>query len=69
MNTTIIFESFIVFYLLEVLVLVIYAFMLHRESLQYERDEKVTEEKKEKGPTPSDLIKMRSLAKQLDRQK
>jgi len=62
-------ESFIVFYLIEVMVLVIYAFYLYKESEQNDVSKKDIEEKKEKGPTPSDLIKMRSLAKQLDRQK
>lgn len=62
-------ESFIVFYLIEVMVLVIYAFYLYKESEQNDVSTKDIEEKKEKGPTPSDLIKMRSLAKQLDRQK
>ena len=57
------FESFMVYYLLQVMVLSVWAFITLRKPKQ----EEVTVAKKESnGPSASEIIKMRSLAKQLE---
>jgi hypothetical protein len=67
--TSILFESFMVFYALEVLVLGILAFNILREMKQEKLDEQENESQRATGPSASDMIKMRALAKQMDRQK
>jgi len=59
------FESFMVFYLLEILVLIIAYFLLRNTN---ENEKELKEEVREVvGPSASDIIKMRSIAKQLKR--
>jgi len=67
--TSTLFESFMIFYLLEVLVLGIIAFQIFKEMKQEELEEKIKEDQRASGPSASDMIKMRALAKQMDRQK
>jgi len=67
--TSTLFESFIIFYLLEVLILGILAFQILKEMKQEELEEKIREDQRRSGPSASDMIKMRALAKQMDRQK
>ena len=67
--TSTLFESFMIFYLLEVLILGILAFQILRDMKQEEKEEKIKEDQRSSGPTASDMIKMRALAKQMDRQK
>ena len=67
--TSTLFESFMIFYLLEVLVLGILAFQIFKEMKQEELEEKIKEDQRGSGPSASDMIKMRALAKQMDRQK
>ena len=67
--TSTLFESFMVFYALEVLVLGILAFNILREMKQEKLDEQENESQRATGPSASDMIKMRALAKQMDRQK
>lgn len=67
--TSTLFESFMIFYLLEVLVLGILAFQIFKEMKHEELEEKIKEDQRASGPSASDMIKMRALAKQMDRQK
>ena len=67
--TSTLFESFMIFYLLEVLVLGIIAFQIFKEMKKEELEEKIKEDQRASGPSASDMIKMRALAKQMDRQK
>jgi hypothetical protein len=67
--TSILFESFMVFYLLEVLVLGLIAFQTLKEIKREELKEKTKEDQTARRPSASDMIKMRALAKQMDRQK
>jgi hypothetical protein len=67
--TSTLFESFMVFYALEVLVLGVLAFNILREMKQEKLDEQENESQRATGPSASDMIKMRTLAKQMDRQK
>jgi len=67
--TSTLFESFMVFYALEVLVLGVLAFNILREMKQEKLDEQENESQRATGPSASDMIKMRALAKQMDRQK
>ena len=67
--TSTLFESFMVFYALEVLVLGVLAFNILREMKQEKLDEQENESRRATGPSASDMIKMRALAKQMDRQK
>lgn len=61
---SILFESFMVFYLIESLVLISVFIWYYKEPKKQEA--KVVEEQK-KEPTASELIKMRNLQKQLER--
>lgn len=67
--TSTLFESFMIFYCLEVMVLGIIAFQIFKEMKQEELEEKIKEDQRASGPSASDMIKMRALAKQMDRQK
>lgn len=62
---TLLFESFMVFYLLEIMVLLSVYFFTNRES---KVDEVVIKKETNNTPSVSDIIKMRSLQKQLERQ-
>jgi flagellar biosynthesis/type III secretory pathway M-ring protein FliF/YscJ len=66
--TSTLFESFMIFYLLEVLVLSIIAFQVFREMKQEETEENIKTDQDKKGPSAADMIKMRALAKEMERQ-
>lgn len=67
MNYSVLFESFIVFYLIEIMVLVSVYFFFIKQKIVNET--KLEIEEVSNGPAASDLIKMRSIAKQLERVK
>ncbi len=60
------FEAFMVFYLLEILVLISTYFIFIKKEI-VEEEQKNISEKMNTGPSPSDLIKIRSLQKQMAR--
>jgi hypothetical protein len=60
------FEAFMVFYLLEILVLISAYFIFIKKEI-VEEEQKNISEKMNTGPSPSDLIKIRSLQKQMAR--
>jgi hypothetical protein len=67
MEITVLFESFMVYYLLQVLVLAISAYWYTKsepKELTIQMDKETPA-----GPSASELIKMRSMVKQLERQK
>lgn len=61
---SILFESFLVFYLIEVFVLVSTFIWYYKEP---KKQEVKIVEKQKKAPTASEIIKMRNLQKQLER--
>ncbi len=67
MEYSLLFQSFMIFYLLEVLVLTAFAWKLTRE---YHKEEQQQEDRAaaSQGPLPSDLIKMRATVRELQRQ-
>lgn len=67
MEFSTLFQAFLIFYLLEVLFLVIFAWMLTRE---YQEEEKIQAVKNAEpnGPSASEIIKMRALKKEIERQ-
>jgi len=65
---SILFEAFMVFYLLEILVLAFIAFNIIRESKMEVVEVSGDSNNKSKGPSPSDIIKMRAIAKEMERQ-
>ncbi len=67
MEYSLLFQSFMIFYLLEVLVLAALAWKLTQEY----REQKQQQEARNavsQGPSPSDLIKMRAKVRELQRQ-
>jgi len=60
------FEAFMVFYLLEILVLISTYFIFIKKEI-VEEEQKNISEKMNTGPSPSDLIKIRNLQKQMAR--
>ena len=66
--TSTLFESFMIFYLLEVLVLGILAFQILKEIKHDTIEEEIRNDQERNGPSASDMIKMRALAKQMDPQ-
>ena len=67
MELSLAFEAFMVFYLLEVLFLIVFAWHLRGEYKQAEQ-EAADQAQAAKGPSPSDLIKMRAIAREMQRQ-
>lgn len=65
MEMSLLFESFMIFYLLEVLLLVSIYIWYYKESKHITVTQ--SESQKSSGPTASELIKMRQLANQLNR--
>lgn len=65
--TSTLFESFMVFYLLEVLILGFIGFNILRE-IKKEEVSSSGGETNASGPSPSDIIKMRAIAKEMQRQ-
>jgi hypothetical protein len=64
METSLLFESFMIFYLLEVLVLVSVGVWYYKEEKQQELKIPLPEKR---GPTASELIKMRQVVNQMKR--
>lgn len=67
MDLSLAFESFMVFYLLEILILAVFVWVLSRE-YQQEEQQKAVQLTRPQGPSASELIKMRAIAKELQRQ-
>lgn len=67
MNFSLAFESFMVFYLLEILILAVFVWVLSREYREEEQQQTVRAAGS-KGPSASDLIKMRQKVRELQRQ-
>jgi len=65
MEMSLLFESFMIFYLLEVLLLVSIYIWYYKEPKNITVTQ--SESRKSSGPTASELIKMRQLANQLNR--
>lgn len=65
MEMSLLFESFMIFYLLEVLLLVSIYIWYYKEPKNITVTQ--SENRKSSGPTASELIKMRQLANQLNR--
>lgn len=68
MTTSTLFESFMIFYLLEVIVLGAIAFNILKEMKEEELEENTKPPNDKKGPSASDMIKMRAVAKEMERQ-
>jgi hypothetical protein len=66
MEITVLFESFMVYYLMQVLVLAIAAYWYTKSE---PKELTIQMDKEAAGPSASELIKMRSMVKQLERQK
>lgn len=67
MEYTLLFQAFMVFYLLEILILATFAWMLTRE-YQVQEQEQAARAAGPAGPSASDLIKMRAKVRELQRQ-
>lgn len=67
MEYTLLFQAFMVFYLLEILILSVFVWMITRE-YQSEKQQQAIRASKPSGPSPSDLIKMRAKVRELQRQ-
>lgn len=67
MDFSLAFESFMIFYLLEVLFLGGYVWTLARDYREQE-EQQAAQAQGPRGPSPSDLIKMRAIARELQRQ-
>jgi len=68
METSLLFESFMVYYLLQVLFLAAFAWQISQES-QAEAHKRAASNAAPAGPSASDLIRMRAKIKELERQK
>ena len=66
MEITLFFESFMIFYLLEILVLICAYFLFIKKKIIQEEKENILITTNA-SPSPSDLIKIRSLQKQMAR--
>jgi hypothetical protein len=67
MEYTLLFQAFMVFYLLEIAFVAVFVYMMSKEYQKEEQEYRV-ELTGKTGPSPSDLIKMRALARELERQ-
>jgi len=61
------FQAFMVFYLLEIAFVAVFMYMMSRE-YHIEEQQQAIELARNTGPSASDLIKMRALARELERQ-
>lgn len=66
MEYTLLFQAFMVFYLLEILILVIFAWQLKRE-YQVE-DQQQSQLSETVGPSPAQAMAMHKMRKELERQ-
>lgn len=64
---TLLFQAFMVFYLLEIAFIGVFVYMMSRE-YDLEEQQQATELAKNTGPSASDLIKMRAKVRELQRQ-
>ena len=67
MEYTLLFQAFMVFYLLEIVFIAVFVYMMSRE-YDLEEQQQATELAKNTGPSPSDLIMMRQKMRELQRQ-
>ena len=67
MEYTLLFQAFMVFYLLEIAFVAVFVYMMSRE-YDLEEQQQATELAKNTGPSPSDLIMMRQKMQELQRQ-
>ena len=67
MEYTLLFQAFMVFYLLEIAFVAVFVYMMSRE-YHIEEQQQAIELARNTGPSASDLIKMRALARELERQ-
>jgi hypothetical protein len=67
MEYSLLFQSFMVFYLLEIVVVAVFVWMLKRE-YQVEDQEQAARTAGPTGPSASDLIMMRQKMRELERQ-
>ena len=67
MEYTLLFQAFMVFYLLEIVFIAVFVYMMSRE-YDLEEQQQATELAKNTGPSPSDLIMMRQKMQELQRQ-
>jgi hypothetical protein len=67
MEYTLLFQAFMVFYLLEIAFVAVFVYMMSKEYQKEEQEYRV-ELAGKTGPSPSDLIKMRAKVRELQRQ-
>ena len=67
MEYTLLFQAFMVFYLLEIVFIAVFVYMMSRE-YDLEEQQQATELARNTGPSPSDLIMMRQKMRELQRQ-
>ena len=67
MEYTLLFQAFMVFYLLEIVCIGVFVYIMSRE-YDLEEQQQATELAKNTGPSPSDLIMMRQKMRELQRQ-
>ena len=67
MEYTLLFQAFMVFYLLEIVFIAVFVYTMSRE-YDLEEQQQATELAKNTGPSPSDLIMMRQKMQELQRQ-
>ena len=67
MEYTLLFQAFMIFYLLEIAFVAVFVYMMSRE-YDLEEQQQATELAKNTGPSPSDLIMMRQKMRELQRQ-
>jgi len=67
MEYTLLFQAFMVFYLLEIVCIGVFVYIMSRE-YDLEEQQQATELAKNTEPSPSDLIMMRQKMRELQRQ-
>jgi hypothetical protein len=67
MEYNLLFQAFMVFYLLEIAFIAVFVYMMSKE-YHIEEQQQAIELARNAGPSASDLIKMRALARELERQ-
>jgi len=67
MEYSLLFQAFMVFYLLEIVFIAVFVYMMSRE-YDLEEQQQATELARNTGPSPSDLIMMRQKMRELQRQ-
>ena len=67
MEYNLLFQAFMVFYLLEIVFIAVFVYMMSRE-YDLEEQQQATELARNTGPSPSDLIMMRQKMRELQRQ-